>query len=171
MGVITDYLGYVGVTPALNEAERAYLSAFSRSRRSWRPDGSYAVTPADPGADLRSATDADSAARDAAVDRFNQLGDGQPSHYCHWVPCFGGCCLSWDGQEKFYAGPHWMQYLIDHFLRPGAYAQQSGDRQFAEFTFDHRADGVIAGRQQDNRELFLLVVQQPGDPMPWDAYG
>ena len=62
MGVTTDSLGYVGVTPALNEAERAYLSAFSRSRRSWRPDGSYAVTPADPGADLRSATDADSAA-------------------------------------------------------------------------------------------------------------
>ena len=75
--------------------------------------------------------------------------------------------------EKFYAGQAWLQYLIDHFLRPGALAQHSGDPQFADFTFDHQLNGVVVGENQDLRELFILWVNdgevsrsvlRPGDP-------
>ena len=66
----------------------------------------------------------------------------------------------WNGNEKFYAGASWLQYLIDHFLRRGAEAQGSGDPQFTEFSFDHEMKGVIVGEQQDSRELLLLRVEQ-----------
>jgi hypothetical protein len=75
------------------------------------------------------------------------------------VPCPHGCCLVWNGYEKFYAGPAWLQYLIDHFLRRDAHARTSGDPQFTGFTFDHEMNGIIVGEQGDNRELFLLRVE------------
>jgi hypothetical protein len=50
--------------------------------------------------------------------------------------------------------------VIDHFLREGALAQESGDPQFAEFTFDHQVNGVIVGEQKDLRELFVLRVAE-----------
>ena len=79
-------------------------------------------------------------------------------HICQWTPCMHGCCLSWDGQEKFHGGQAWLQYLIDHFLRPDAHAKRSSTRQFAGFTFDHATNGLWSGEQQDSRELFVLRV-------------
>lgn len=67
----------------------------------------------------------------------------------------------------------WLTYLVEHFLRPGAYAQASGLPYFADFTFDHRLDGVVAGCRRDNKELFLVRVDdnavieevlRPADP-------
>jgi hypothetical protein len=113
---------------------------------------------------------------DRDVELYNKIADGQPSLWCQWVPCPHGCCLGWDGHEKFYAGTAWMVYLIDHFLRPGAHAAASGDPQFTEFTFDHQMDGLIIGEQGDNRELFAIRVVENevfgetlrvGEPMPW----
>lgn len=163
MGVNTNYLGHVEIVPPLNQAEYGYLMAFSQSRRTARPGGPYAVTPKDP----------QTGSGDAAVDRYNSICEGQPGYWCQWTPCPHGCCLTWDGGEKFYAGPAWLQYLIDHFLRRGAVAQGVGDGQFADFTFDHRMNGLVVGEQQDLRELFLLEVRddlvvrhllRPGDP-------
>jgi hypothetical protein len=93
MGVNTDYLGHVEIVPNLNQAEYDYLHAFARSRRSHRPGGPYAVSPEDPhtGNGKRE------------VERYNQIADGQPGYWCQWVPCPHGCCLVWNGHEKFYA--------------------------------------------------------------------
>jgi len=105
--------------------------------------------------------------------RYNSAWDGQPGYWCQWVPCPHGCCLTWDGNEKFYAGLAWLQYLIDHVLRRGVWAQGSGDDQVADFSFDHRMNGRIVGEQQDLPELILLEVRddvverhllRPGDP-------
>jgi hypothetical protein len=149
MGVNTDYLGHVEIVPNLNQAEYDYLHAFARSRRSYRPGGPYAVSPEDP----------DTGNGKREVELYNQIADGQPGYWCQWVPCPHGCCLVWNGHEKFYAGPAWLQYLIDHFLRRDAHARTSGDPQFTGFTFDHEMNGIIVGEQGDNRELFLLRVE------------
>ncbi len=137
MGVNTDYLGHVEIVPSLNQAEYDYLQAFARSRRSYRPGGPYAVIPEDP----------DTGNGEREVELYNQIADEQPGHWCQWVPCPHGCCLVWNGHEKFYAGPAWLQYLIDHFLRRDARARTSGDSQFAGFTFDHEMNGIIVGEQ------------------------
>jgi hypothetical protein len=79
--------------------------------------------------------------------------------------------------EKFYGGQLWLKYLIDHFLRRGAYKRGSCDPQFREFTFDHEMNGIIVGEQKDNRELFILRVAadevtretlRRDDPDPWE---
>ncbi len=144
MGENTDYLGHVEIVPGLNRAEYDYLQAFSDSRRTVRPGGAYAIEPKDPD--------------DVDTDRYNEICEGQPSYWCGWAPCPHGCCLGWNGEEKFYGGPAWLQYLIDHFLRPGALAQRCGDDRFAEFRFDHTLNGIIAGENTTLRELFLIQV-------------
>jgi hypothetical protein len=149
MGVSTNYLGHVEIVPSLNQAEYDYLHAFARSRRSYRPEGPYAVSPEDPHA----------GSGEQEVELYNQIADGQPGYWCQWVPCPHGCCLVWDGHEKFYAGPAWLQYLIDHFLRRSARTRTIAGSQFAGFTFDHEMNGMIVGEQGDNRELFLLRVE------------
>ena len=148
MGYTTDFLGHVDITPALNEAEVSYLEAFRRSRRHHRPGGPYEV-PGNPYAEEELASD---------VEAYNRPAQGQPQLWCQWQPCWSGCCLSFDGGEKFYEPVRWMRYLIDHFLRPGAEASRSGLRCFEEFSFDHHLEGVVVGCRRDNKQLFAIRV-------------
>lgn len=165
MGYTTDFVGHIDIEPALNQDEIEYLTAFSLSRRFDRPDGPYAV----PGNPRAEDTPAD-------VDRYNRPAPGQPQLWCQWVPCWDGCCLSFDGHEKFYAPIEWMRYLIDHFLRPDAHASDSALAEFAHFTFDHHCDGIVVGCRRDNKELFAIDVRdnqvattilRPGEPEYW----
>ena len=45
MGYTTDFIGHIDITPSLNEAEQAYLSAFSLTRHYDREEGPYYVSP------------------------------------------------------------------------------------------------------------------------------
>lgn len=149
MGYTTDFIGHVDIEPRLNDSEIEYLTAFAASRRFDRPGGPYAV-PGNPRADDDRA--------DVPTEQYNRTAPGQPQLWCQWVPCWDGCCLSFDGMEKFYAPIPWLRYLIDHFLRPGALAAESGEDWFRDFTFDHRLDGMIVGCRRDNKELFSIKV-------------
>jgi hypothetical protein len=76
-----------------------------------------------------------------------------------WVPCWTGCCLSFDGSEKCLEPVVWLRYVIAHFLEPGASASRSGLARFASFTFDHRLDGMVVGCRRDTRELTAITVR------------
>jgi hypothetical protein len=76
-----------------------------------------------------------------------------------WVPCWTGCCLSFDGSEKCHEPVVWLRYVIAHFLEPGASASRSGLARFASFTFDHRLDGMVVGCRRDTRELTAITVR------------
>lgn len=147
MGYTTDFIGHIDIAPSLNEEEIAYLTAFSASRRFDRPGGPYEV----PGNPYAEALD------DIPTDRYNDPA-GQPGLWCQWVPCWEGCCLTFDGNEKFYRSVEWLRYLIAHFLRPGARASLSTHERFAGFTFDHVLDGMLVGCRRDNKELFTIQV-------------
>lgn len=82
----------------------------------------------------------------------------------------------WVSVEKSNTAQQELTYLIEHFLQPGARAQQDGRADFADFTFDHVVSGTVAAVRDDTRELFLLVAKDntirrvvlvPGDPVPW----
>jgi hypothetical protein len=163
MGYTTDFIGHIDIDPPLHDVEIAYLSAFSASRRCERPGGPY-VVPGNPLAESHSDFDGDA---------YNRSAEGQPGQWCDWVPCWDGCCLTFNGNEKFYSPVGWMRYLIAHFLKPGARASRTGDEQFRGFTFDHRLDGMIVGCRRDNKELYAIVVSnnrvrervlRPADP-------
>jgi hypothetical protein len=150
MGYTTDFLGHFEITPALNDAEREYLAAFAESRRWDRPHGPYAV-PDHPVLD-------EATPPGDGLDRYNRPAPGQPQLYCQWRVCPLGCCLSWDGHEKFYEPTRWLEYLIAHFLAPGADASHTGDIRFAEFTFDHFVNGVVAACRRDTRRLWTITA-------------
>lgn len=150
MGFTTDFIGHIDITPSLNEAEQAYLSAFGLTRHFDRREGPYYVSP-NPYADqLPDPPDAE---------RGNRLAPGHPQIWCRWVPCWDGCCIALDGEEKIYQPTRWLDYLIKHFLVPGAEASTSGLPTFEDFTFDHRLDGLVVGCRRDNKQLFAIRVE------------
>lgn len=156
MGYNTSYLGRFDVEPSLNGAEVEWLRAYSRTFRPAGGDDPYGV-PMNPGAELPADT----------ATTFER---------CDWVPCLDGCCLSWRPAERSNNASVDLQYLIDHFLRPGAHAAADGRPDFEPFTFDHHVSGIVAAENGETRELFLLVADDnvidertlvPGDPYPW----
>jgi hypothetical protein len=150
VGYTTDFIGHIEIDPPLNTTEQHYLLAFSASRRYDRMGGPYGV-PGNPSAEHDE--------RPADIDTYNALAPGQPSLWCGWQPCWGGCCLAYDGVEKFYGATRWLTYLIDHFLEPQAHAANTGLACFDGFTFDHVLDGIVAACRRDTRELYLIQVE------------
>lgn len=148
MGYTTDFIGHIDIEPSLNEPEILYLSAFSASRR-WRRSGGPYDVPGNPWADESG---------NVPTSDYNVPPAGQPGLWCDWEPCWDGCCLAYNGVEKFYGAVEWMRYLIDHFLKPGALASQTRDPRFAGFAFDHVLEGMVVGCRRDNKELFAITV-------------
>jgi hypothetical protein len=148
MGYTTDFDGNVEVNPPLNPVEIAYLQRFAETRRMRRSNGPYYLSDSDFG----------QAHEDDILD-YNDPPEGQPSLWCNWTPSDGGGSIGWDGSEKFYESEWWMQYIIDHFLRPGAVAASSGDPQFEGFTFDHVVNGTIDAQGEDYADHWRLVVK------------
>ena len=168
MGYSTDFLGHIDISPPLNPSEVEYLTAFGESRRWDRPGGPYEV-PDNPRLDAVVLGDPDPVTGVPSVrapvsagsddhERFNRTAPGQPQLHCQWIPCPSGCCLSYDGHEKFYEPTAWMRYLIDHFIKPGAAASRSGLECFEQFTFDHEMNGVVAACRRDTRRLWVIEV-------------
>ena len=167
MGHTTDFIGHIDIEPSLNDDEIAYLTAFSESRRCYREGGPYAV-PGNPAAERDE---------DIPTAQANTGAEGQPGYWCDWVPCWDGCCLAYNGNEKFYGSVPWLKYLIQHFLKPGARASRSGLAFFDGFTFDHVLEGMVVGCRRDNKELFAINVKnnrvtekilRPADPRYFD---
>ncbi len=163
MGYTTDFLGHIDIRPSLNEAECAYLSAFGHTRRYDRGKGPYHVPPNPYADDTGRITGK----------RLSTPPPGQPGPWCRWVPCWDGCCLTLDGEEKIYDPVRWLDYLIQHFLAPGAEASTSDEAVFDDFTFDHRLDGLVVGCRRDDKKMFAIRVDdnaitqeilRPADP-------
>jgi len=149
MGYTTEFEGSVRVVPPLNATESAYLRKFAGTRRMARTRGPYFV---DGSGDWGQGEDDD-------ITEYNDPPRGQPGLWCKWVPTDDDASIEWDGGEKFYYAEDWMQYLIDHFLKPGAYASRSGDLQFEAFTFDHIVNGHIDAAGEETDDRWRLIVR------------
>jgi hypothetical protein len=148
MGLYTDYLGHLRITPALNADEIDFLRGFNATRH-WGDRSPLDV--------VQHPADNDDA---GDVDSYNHTSPGMPGLWCPWTCCGTGCCLHWDGVEKPYAPREWLRYLIDTFLRPGAALSDDPDAQRLGLTFDHVLDGMLVGQRRETSELFALVVRE-----------
>lgn len=148
MGFNTEYLGHLEITPHLNAAEAQWLSGFA----DWGglPDGDPFTLPMNPRAELAAAFDRTG----GSMSRQGRI----PYGVHDWRVCEHGDRISWQRGEKSNDAVATLRFLVSHYLGPGASAQQSGNPDFVDFTFDHRLDGVIAGVRDDTEELFLLRV-------------
>ena len=143
----TDFYGSVTVEPPLNQAEITYLRKFSDTRRMDRKRGPYFVE----GSGLFGQ------GQDEDIRDYNRPPAGQPGLWCKWEPTDDGTAIRWTGEEKFYDATEWMQYLIDHFLKPGARAARTGG--FEGFTFDHVVNGTIDAYGEESGDVWRLVVE------------
>ena len=83
------------------------------------------------------------------VAAINKFGDErhhgtefpEGSFYCQWIASEDGTLIEWDGNEKFYAAPEWMEYLIEHFLKD-----------------NHSVNGVIRAYGEEPDDLWTLTV-------------
>lgn len=129
MGYSTSFYGSFDITPALNEAQVAYLLAFNETRRMSR-DPAIAATLPDPkreavglpigpqGAYFVGGRGDFGQDNDESVLNNNREPSGQPGLWCQWVPTADGSGLEWDGNEKFYDYEEWLGYIVTHFLKP-----------------------------------------------------
>lgn len=145
MGYSTDFEGRVQVTPPLNAEEIAFLKKFNETRRMDREKGPYHV---DAGGFMGQGHEPD-------IRDYNRPPAGQPSLWCGWEPTEDGTAIVWDGGEKFYSSVEWMQYLIDHFLRPGALAKE----QLPFLRANHQVSGEIVAQGEDASDSWCLVVE------------
>lgn len=149
MGYTTEFTDVIEVEPPLNRAEITYLHAFANTRRMKRARGPYFV----------GGTGMMGQGADPDIEDFNIPPAGQPGLWCNWVPSWDGRFIEWDGREKFYDSVEWMQYLIDHFLKPGAHAEKTSDSMFYGFTFNHTLNGTINAQGEDPDDIWRLVVK------------
>jgi hypothetical protein len=129
MGYDTDFVGRFDITPPLTAEQTTYLRKFSATRR-MRRDPMIARSMPDPervavglpigdeaayftGGDGSFGQDMDPSVRDA-----NNSPTNQPGLWCQWRPSEDGTTLEWDGGEKFYDYIPWLEYIVEHFLRP-----------------------------------------------------
>lgn len=75
-------------------------------------------------------------------------GQAQPGLWCQWVPSDDGSTLVWDEGEKFYDYVEWVQYIIDHFLKPWGRTLGGHVRFQGEDTDDRGAIVIVDGRAE-----------------------
>jgi len=146
MGYTTDFHGSITIDPPCNMEEIEYINRFSSTRRMKRKSGPYTALPGSDGFGQDRSED---------ILEYNAPPPEQPSLWCHWVVDDTGTRIEWDGGEKFYEAAEWMQYVIDHFLRPAAIAQ-------AELPFlqaNHTCNGEIEAQGEEYEDRWLLVVE------------
>lgn len=131
MGYTTDFEGEFTVTPTLTAKHRAYLTAFSETRRMKLdvelimvadPDRAAVGLPI--GVDGEFFVGADGfrgQSHDESILDYSVPPASQPGLWCQWIPSEDGTTIGWDGGEKFYDYVDWIKYLIDRLLAPWGY--------------------------------------------------
>lgn len=142
MGYSTDFSGTISIQPPLNASEIEYLQAFSDTRHMLRKEGPYFIGDSE-----------------YDVLTFNQPPPGQPSLWCNFQPSDDGTYLEWNGSEKTQEGKEWIEYIINHFLKPGALAKKTNIVCFRDFTFNHVCNGIMDAFGEDHGDVWRIVVK------------
>lgn len=130
MGYSTDFTGTFQLNKPLSVAQLNYLKAFAETRRMAR-NGHVTETMKDPlrkavglpvgtqGAYYVGAAGEDfGQAETPDVINYNDAPLGQPGLWRKWEPTEDGAGIQWSGAEKFYSYVEWLEYIINHFLKP-----------------------------------------------------
>ena len=141
MGYDSTFEGSFDLDKPLTNEHTIYLQAFNRSRHMRRNaeltekmedpvriaaglpvgvDGCFYVGGADEDCGQAHTED---------VLSYNESPADQPGLWCGWTPGISETsvdadvndALVWDGGEKFYNYTEWIEYLIEHFLKPWGY--------------------------------------------------
>jgi hypothetical protein len=172
VGYNTYLWGDFNVTPPLKEHHRKYLEAFNRTRRMKRQllvvavqDDPLRVAVGLPFGEegeyyVGSHSDGDMGqSKGPGIVHYNSPPGSQPGLWCPWMPSDDGARICPDGSEKPYSYVEWMEYIVEHFLKPWGYSV-SGTCQWSGEDRDDR--GIIYA--EDNQ--VQAVHDQISNPGP-----
>ena len=142
MGYTTEFKGEIAIDPPLSQEEIGFLRKFSGTRRMSRKNGPYYVDAGGMGGQ----------AEEPDILDYNSPPSGQPGLWCNWEPNDDGTTLRWNGSEKFYYADDWMEYVIDHFLKPDHIAP-------FDFLQGHTLNGEIKAQGEEIDDRWLLIVE------------
>lgn len=135
MGYTTDFEGRFELDKPLTEEHAKYLEKFCETRRMKR-NAKATFLREDPvrwavglpegeeGEYFVGETGMCGQDRSSDIVDYNSPPAGQPGLWCQWSPTKDRRGIEWDGGEKFYHYSEWLQYLINHFLKPWGYVLQ-----------------------------------------------
>jgi hypothetical protein len=155
MGYTTDFIGAFNVNPPLAGNHRQYLTKFNDTRRMKRDAAKTARRP-DPIREAVGLPVGDYGAyfvgekgfrgQDCGPDVIESNGPPrpQPGSWCQWIPNDDGTTIEWDGGEKFYEYIEWLEYIIEHFLKPWGYV----------------LDGVVEWSGEEHGDIGRILVEK-----------
>lgn len=153
MGYDTNFDGEFEVRPPLRPEHLDYLRRFAETRRMKRLYSAVEAL-ADPvrkAVGLPVGLEGGYYVGDESVTRDgNTPPVGQPGLNCQWVPTEDGRAIIWDNGEKFYNYAEWLEYLVEHFLKPWGYTLHGevawqgddSDDQGVIYADGHRVEAV-----------------------------
>lgn len=129
MGYTTKFNGNFHLNTRLFDAQALYLLEFAKTRRVKRdvavlqdvPDPARVAVGLPLGTEGSYFANHRHEFSETAILDYNRPPAGQPGLWCHWVPTADAWGIQWDDGEKFYRYIEWLQYMIDHFLKPWGY--------------------------------------------------
>lgn len=152
MGYTTEFDGKFTVMPTLGAEHRAYLEAFSKTRRMRRDAAETAGLP-DPVREAAGLPVGEEGgyfvghpapeARTGDVIDHNEPPAGQPTVHCNWTPLDDGAALGWNGNDSSYEYLAWLGYLIEHFMQAWGY----------------RLDGEVEWRGEEADDHGVIIVE------------
>jgi hypothetical protein len=148
----TDFTGSFDLDRPLAPEHKAYLTRFAETRRVVRDvKALMRLGYGDPlreavglglGVDGGYFVDINGGPGEGVIDD-NTPPEGQPGLWCQWVPNENGTEIEWDGAEKFYRYTEWLEYLIEHFLKPWGY----------------KLNGRVVWRSDSNNDSGVIYVK------------
>lgn len=132
MGYSTNFFGRFDLDKPLEHKHLKYLEQFAATRRMYRnsdiaegyedPIRHAVGLPIGEEGEYYVGAERYSCDRDKSVMDLNKPPSNQPGLWCQWTPSKDGLHIEWDGGEKFYHYVEWLDYLIEHFLKPWGYS-------------------------------------------------
>ena len=149
MGYDTRFSGKFDIEPKLTSNHEAYLHKFANTRRMKR-DANLARQLEDANranVDLPIGKDGEyfvggigymGQGDDKSIVNCNNPPADQPGLWCRWIPNEDGTAIVFDDEtEKFYGYIEWIEYLIEHFLKPWGYTLNGKVRWRGEHIDDY----------------------------------
>lgn len=154
MGYTTDFYGEFELDKPLSSKHRAYLTAFSDTRRMMRNKSKLPerITRIHSDSQLKNEVEGEyfvdgggmcGQDADSSVIDYNYPPSTQPGLWCQWVPNEEGTAILWNESEKFYNYTEWLEYIIDNFLAP----------------FGYVLSGEVKWEGEEHSDIGLIIVK------------
>jgi hypothetical protein len=165
MGYTTDFHGQFDLDKPLTPEHAAYLRKFAQTRHVKRdaaktelqddPIRKAVGLPVGPEGAYFVGVGAYYEGSGSDIVDHNREPESQPGLWCQWVPKESNDAIVWDGGEKFYEYVAWLEYIIEHFLKPWGYVL-NGSVEWQGESFDDRGLIVV----NDNDDVIAEAVYE-----------